>query len=106
MLNVIKVLLFVMVNAAGFFVSSVVINLAVMMNVFPKVPQGPDMESFRTLLMAGSMWVWGASALVSVGYFFVERYTRAWLLLAPLYVPAIYTICVMLYFNFKPLLEQ
>ncbi len=99
MLNIIKIILFVLVNAAGAFVVPTLANLALMMDVFPSLPIGPIRSSFG-LWLGAHLWVWGLAALGSIGYFFVNSELKTWLLLAPLYMTAIYGVAVLVYFNF------
>ncbi len=99
MLHIVKVLLFLFINLAGYFTIPVLINVAVIMGVFPAVPDSMQ-QSFGLWLTGGGMWAWIGSALLSIGYFFAQGELRAWLILAPLYIPAIYSLLVMLYFGF------
>lgn len=100
MLNIIKVTLFVIVNVAGWFTIPVVASLAAKWSFFPQLPPGPHLETFKLWFLGGGMWVWIISALVSVGYFFARDELKNWLLLAPMYGPAIFGVGTLVYFNF------
>lgn len=100
MLNIIKIILFVLVNIAGFYTTSVIAGVALKLGVFPQLPVGPHMEYFKWVYFGGGPWVWIAAAIVSVGYFFAGDKLKNWLLLAPMYTTAIYCTIVLIYFNF------
>ena len=100
MMNIIKLILFSLVNAAGYFTISTIATLAIKLDVFPQMPPGVHMENFKLALFGIGMWVWIGCALVSIGYFFVSDKYKNWLLLAPMYGPAIYSTIVILYFNY------
>lgn len=100
MVHVVKLVLFLLINVAGWFAIPLAINLAHMMNVYPDLPDGAALHEFAVMLLGVGPWVWVAAALASVGYFFTRGELRAWLILAPLYVPTIYAILVITYFNF------
>lgn len=105
MMNLVKIILFVLVNAAGFNVVPILIHVAIKIDKFPQIPVGPVQDSFSFWLFAMSMIVWGISALISVGYFFTKKTeARTLLILAPLYIPALYGTGVMLYYNFMPVM--
>lgn len=101
-LNLIKIVLFLIVNAAGWFTIPVIINLAVKFGRLPDVAtKRPEFfEIYQFLLLSMSIPVWAIAALASVGYFFAAREARPWLLLAPIYVPALYSIGIITYFHF------
>ncbi|HEY8191916.1 MAG TPA: hypothetical protein VIG74_05780 [Alphaproteobacteria bacterium] len=101
MINVIKIVLFLLVNMAGYYTIPMLVWITVTAGIFPQIPPGPIMESFKMMLLGGGTWVWIAAALASVGYFFVPpRELRTWLILAPMYCPAIYGMSVLLYYKF------
>lgn len=100
MLNIIKIILFVLVNVAGFYTTSVAAGGAMKLGVFPQLPVGPHLEYFKLMYFGGGSWIWIAAALISVGYFFARDELKNWLLLAPMYVTAIYCTVVLVYFNF------
>lgn len=100
MVNIIKIILFVLVNLAGFYMTAIVANVALKLGMFPQLPVGPHMEYFKMVFFGFGAWVWIAAALVSIGYFFTSGSARNWLLLAPMYVTAIYCAAVVVYFNF------
>ena len=100
MVHVVRLVLFLLVNLAGWFAIPLVINLAHMLNVYPDLPNEDLLYNFGFLLLKAGPWVWVASAFMSVGYFFTRGELRIWLLLAPMYVPTIYSVLVITYFNF------
>jgi hypothetical protein len=99
MVHVVRLVLFLLVNVAGWFVIPLVINLAHIMNVYPDLPEDL-LHTFAILLLVAGPWVWVAAALASVGYFFTRGELHIWLLLAPMYVPLVYSVLVITYFNF------
>jgi hypothetical protein len=100
MLNVIKIILFLLVNIAGYHVIPIMFWIAVTGGLF-SLPSGPALISFQMMLFGIGTWVWIGAALASVGYFFVpSRDLRTWLILAPMYCPAIYGVGVLLYYRF------
>lgn len=101
MINIIKIALFLIVNAAGFYTIPVIITLTAMWDILPNLMH--DDEAFMTyqmLLITLAIPVWALAALVSVGYFLASNELRTWLLLAPIYVPAIYATSIITYFHF------
>ena len=101
MLNIIKVILFIIVNIAGWYTISVVASVAIKMDVFPQfTPGSVHAETFKLWFLGGGMWVWIACALTSISYFFLENEWKNWLLLAPMFIPAAYGTAVLIYFNF------
>lgn len=99
MLNIVKVILFLLVNLGGFYTIAILVNVSVQLGIFPSMPTTAMHNDFLNWLGLGTM-VWLAAAIVSLGYFFIEDKLRVLLILAPLYVPFIYGICVMIYFNY------
>ena len=99
MINLIKIALFLIVNAAGFFTASVVYVLATKFNMMPNITD-EYLAAADTLFFTVGPFIWPAMALVSIGYFFASKDWRPWLLLAPIYVPALYIIAIILYFYF------
>ena len=98
--NVITILLFLLVNAAGWYTPAATIVVATMLELLPDVPDSA-LESYQLLMLAIPIPLWACAALASIGYFFAAApETRVWLLLAPIYVPAIYLIAVITYFHF------
>lgn len=100
MMNIIQVILFVIVNIAGFYTTPVVANIAARIGLWPDLPPGIHMETFKLWYFGGGPWLWIASALVSIGYFFAKDELKNWLLLAPMYVTAIYCVGAIVFFNF------
>lgn len=99
MLNIIKVILFVLVNIAGWFTLQVVGAVAMKIGVFPQLP-GDHMEIFKYWYFYVGLWIWMAAAAVSVAYFFASDEKKNWFLLAPMYVMATYASLTILYFSF------
>jgi hypothetical protein len=101
MLHIIKIILFLIVNLGGYFAIAILFHLCVMLGVLPQMPTDELQHQFLTWLFGIGTWVWLAAAFISIGYFLVQdKYTRVWLILAPLYVPFIFGIGVMIYFNY------
>lgn len=103
MIDVVKIISFLLVNIAGVFLTSVFLTIAMRLGFFPELPQEENFRTFTNLL-SGGMWCWIAGGLASLGYFFTENRMRArWLLFAPLYLPFIYDSAILVYLNIKPL---
>jgi hypothetical protein len=100
MVHVVKVILFAMICVAGFYVIPLVTNLSIMLNVYPSLPDGELVQSFAFWLFTGGIGMWLLASIASVGYFFTRGELRIWLLLGPMYVPAVYGILVITYYNF------
>lgn len=100
MIHFIKIALFLITNAAGFYTIPTMLVLATMLHLIPDVPDPESFETFQFLIITMAIPVWGAAALVSIGYFFSPATMRPWLILAPIYVPAIYGLSVLTYFHF------
>lgn len=97
--NVIKIALFLIVNTAGFYTVPVVYVLATKFGLMPHISD-EHLSSAQMLLFTVGPLIWPFIAVVSVGYFFASKEWRPWLLLAPIYVPALYVISVITYFHF------
>lgn len=97
-LKIVQFLLFVIVNAFGFFVVPLIANTAFK---FDLVPARLAQNDPSILLQAFAYYIpfWAVAAVASIGFFFTRGETRAWLILAPLYVPAIYGAAVLIYFH-------
>jgi len=100
MLHVVRILLFLLVNAAGYLSILLLSNGAIKMGVYPDMLTLQDRDMFETWLFGGGLWVWIASAFVSIGSFFTIGTMRNVLLLAPLYMTGSYVTLVILYFYF------
>jgi hypothetical protein len=98
--RIMQVLLFLLVNTAGWYMASVIFVMAIKMDVFPHLPDGPLAQKLSLMVLSVSPLVSIASGLISVGYFFARGEARTWLILAPLYIPALYSILVLVYFNY------
>lgn len=97
--NVIKIALFLIVNAAGFYTVPVVYVLATKFGLMPHIAD-ENLASAQMLFFNIGPFIWPAMALVSIGYFFASKEWQPWLLLAPIYVPALYVIALVAYFHF------
>jgi hypothetical protein len=102
MVNVIKILLFILVNAGGFEILPTMYVIAAKFDFLPQLPTDAMVQSFSFWFFKLGPWVWVASALASVGYFFTQGEMKTWFILAPLYIPFIYDVGVIVYFNFAP----
>jgi len=99
MINIIKVILFIIVNVAGWFTIQVVALIAMKYSMFPQLPL-MDMQVLKWWYFSVSIWVWMGAALISIGYFFTKDELKTWLLLAPMYITAIYCVATLVYFKF------
>lgn len=97
-LNLTKIALFLIVNAAGFFTMPTVYVLATKFGVMPDTNEYA--ETAHLLFFRIGSFIWPVCALASIGYFFAGKEARPWLLLAPIYVPALYTIGIIVYFKY------
>lgn len=100
MLNIIKVILFIIVNIAGFYMIPILASVAAKLDIFPQLPPGTDTEVLKLWFLGVGMWVWIACALISTGYFFTKDELKNWLLLSPMYGTAIYGTAVLMYFSY------
>lgn len=104
MIHLVKITLFLLVNLGGYNVVRLLAWVTHTLGIFPRLPAGPDREMFNYLLFQGGFFVWVACGLASIGYFVVPyRELRTWLILSPLYGPFLYSVALMIYFNFKDL---
>ncbi|MCB9987794.1 MAG: hypothetical protein H6868_00505 [Rhodospirillales bacterium] len=94
-----KTLLFLAINAAGFFITPLLGNLTVAMGLTPELPTDIAIRSFQLWFAGGGVWSWLACALISIGYFFASEKHRTGLLLLPLYGPLLYGLSVLAYFH-------
>ncbi|QQG36672.1 MAG: hypothetical protein HYS17_02550 [Micavibrio aeruginosavorus] len=99
LLNIIKMALFLLVNAAGYFAIPTVIALAAKFDMLPLVG-GTNFQVYQFLMLTIPIPLWACTALISIGYFFTAGELRSWLLLAPLYTTVLYGIGVIAYFHF------
>lgn len=99
LMNLIKITLFLIVNAAGFYTVSVVYVLATKFGFMPDITD-QFVDTADLLFFKIGPFIWPATALVSIGYFFAPSDARPWLLLAPIYVPVLYTLSIIAYFHF------
>lgn len=101
MVNVIKILLFAIVNAIGFYTTPIMANVAVMTDSVPKFSSEAAANEFHKLFFAGGGWVWACAAILSVGYFIVKSVEiRMILILAPVFAPILYCVGVLGYYKF------
>ena len=97
----IKIALFLIVNAVGFYTIPTIITVCVMWDMLPDVTDKGDLfYTYQFLIITAAIPVWALASLASVGYFFTSSTVRTWLLLAPIYVPAIYAASIITYFHF------
>ena len=99
MLNIIRVILFVLVNVAGWYAIQIVYIVTTKYGLLPDL-KSVDIPTFQFWYFYVGLWVYMGAAVVSVGYFFVRDELKNWLLLAPMYVTAIYCTATMIYFSF------
>lgn len=99
--TILKIIIFVLVNVAGFYITPLAPNLAGMIGVLPEISEEKTMliPSLKNWMFGGGMWVWMICALLSTGYFFIQGALRYWLIALPLVVPALYQIFVLARFN-------
>lgn len=97
-MKLVQIALFLIVNTFGFFIVPLIANTAIIK--FDLIPARLAQTPY-VLIDALGLYIpfWAAAALASVGFFFTKGETRAWLILAPLYVPAIYGFGVLAYFH-------
>lgn len=100
MINIIKVILFVLVNVAGFYAIPIVGSIAAKIDAMPSLPTATDYNTFKLWFAGGGLWVYGIGALASIGYFFTRDELKHWLLFAPMYLTVIYGVGVLIYFNY------
>lgn len=100
MLNVIRVILFVIVNLAGWFTIPASYHMADKTGFVPELPPGLPMETFKYWFFGMGMWVWIACAVVSIAYFFMENEWKNWVLLSPMFITALFCAGILIYFNF------
>ncbi|GEM_PF-1690059 len=101
MLNIIKTILFIIVNIAGFYSIAVVGNMAVKIDIYPEFPpETYEYDLFIYWFYFVGMCIWIACALASISYFFMENEWKNWILLSPMFIPGIYGTAVVIYFFF------
>ena len=64
MIHVIKIALFAIVNALGFYALPTLANVAIMLDVYPQFSTATDLNTFNNLFYGIGMWVWVAAAVV------------------------------------------
>ena len=97
-IKLIKFSLFVIVNLFGFYVVPLIYNTAIKFRVMPD-QLTPDQEVAMSMAFNAYMPFWALAALASIGFFFTRGEMRAWLILAPLYVTALYGFGTFVYFH-------
>mgnify|MGYP006196054869 CR=1 FL=1 len=70
MLNIIKIILFLLVNLGGFYTIAILVNVCVQLGIFPSMPNAVMHNEFLNWLSLGTM-VWLAAAIA------VRRKSRA-----------------------------
>lgn len=96
-IKLIQIALFFIVNTFGFFIVPLIANTVIKFDLIPnRLAEYPD-----ALFYAFSYHLpfWAAAALASIGFFFTRGEIRAWLILAPLYVPALFGFGVLAYYH-------
>lgn len=96
-----NIALLLAVNAVGFFILPLIIVLSIKFGLFPHVPDGPLLHQFSVWLTMIGPLISIPASFFSIGYIFSRTELRFWLLLTPLYVPAIYIILLLTYFTFR-----
>lgn len=94
-----EILILVCVNALGFFTFGLVFYAACFSGNLPDNMSEHSREAFFMAFFGGTMWAWIVSFLISIGYLFVSANWRKALLWAPVYVPFIYSVVALSYFN-------
>jgi hypothetical protein len=96
-MKLVQIALFLIVNAFGFYVVPLIANTVLKFDLIPaRLAQDPyALFNAFTYYIPFSI----AAALISIGFFFTKGETRAWLILAPLYIPAIFGLCVLGYYH-------
>ncbi len=89
----------VLVNILGFFTFGLVFYIAFFTGNLPAELPEETQGAFFLSFFGGTLWAWLAGFLISIGYLFVKRPLRRLLLWAPVYVPGIYSILALAYFN-------
>ncbi len=95
--NISKIALFLIINAAGFYTMATVYVLASKFGIMPNTDSYAELA--HMMFFRIGPFVWPVAAVASIGYFFAAKNVRPWLLLAPIYMPALYTIGTILYFQ-------
>ncbi len=100
MIQLIKAILFLLVNVAGYFTIPLLGGVAAKLDQFPSLPPGEHLELFVLWYFGiGGGWVFGFSALISVGYFVARDSIKHILLFAPMYNTFLFGLGVLIYFN-------
>ena len=98
MIHLIKILLFGIVNAAGFYAIPIIANVAVITELYPRFSSEADVNTFNNLFYGGGQIAWGIAAVASLGYFVARNVElRVLLILAPIFVPVIFGVGLMTY---------
>lgn len=97
MTEFLKIVKFLLANACGFYVTPVLLTLAVKFRIYPQVPQEHASRIFEFML-TGGMWSWIAGGLLSIGFFFIEgKKTKRAFLAAPALLPAAFCVIALAY---------
>ena len=100
MLNIIKVILFVIVNIAGFHTLAIAVGVSAKLGFLPQLPEGYHLETFKFWYFGIGSWVFIGCMLISIAYFFSRSELKNWLLLLPMFGTGIYAFATLIYFNF------
>lgn len=99
LMNIVKFCFFILVNILGYFTVALVNHTAIKFGWSTDNLDGNQIEQIK-LAWGLALPLWAVTAVLSIGFFFTRGETRAWLILAPIYVPAIYGVGVLAYFYF------
>lgn len=89
-----------LVNVLGFFTLGVVFYAAYFTGTLPEELSGSDSGVFFLSFFGGTIWAWLVGLLISAGYLFSgKRAIGKIMFWAPVYVPALYSILALIYFN-------
>jgi hypothetical protein len=96
-LKIVKFTLFVIVNLFGWFTVPFIYTSALKFGLVPH-PNEPLIQDQMYTAFTMYQPLSALAAIASIGFFFTRGELRAWLILAPLYVPALYGFGVLAYF--------
>lgn len=103
MIHLIKILLFGIVNAAGFYAIPIMANIAVITEMYPRFSSEAGVNTFNNLFYGGGQIAWGIAAVASLGYFVAKNVElRVLLILAPIFMPVLYGVGLIIYCHFSP----
>ena len=94
-----RIFFFLLANALGFFTVSAVFYGAYFMDKLPKGASGTAAPEFQSLFFGGSMWLWLLGMTISLGYLFTTIRNRNLFLLAPVVIPALYQMLLLIRYS-------